>query len=771
MLAECLHRQATVLHVLSLTIRREFSHRPLLPPFPLSSQRYSTQAVATAQIQDGIGTELPYDVSEAGFWGDVFATSRLSRRRKRGRKDVRKAEEPVSDDNGMTDSVTMTDLLEIVEPLETAEPLKTTDPPETIDPFQNYVTSDPLQKYLTSLTQPQPSTSDILEAPFRRLDHILTEHRDSPHELFKSLRLFIITLPSRPSRLPDLETRVHLLTKIAGNLSSPFPKSPRRYHNILQILWAEIIEVVAILKGKGLVEQVLARGPIKGLQLSDFDSIISSLIHHPPTETDSHFSQHQGAWKRVDLASTLDLVVSIFGRLSATQFEAVLRHYGLFMSDETPLSIRQARRQTNARQKQIAQVTKRWETRRSLITTLEHVLAQKGYPTLPSEGVGQIHPDSRHEIATLELTRQQVCAVCLDDIARLDIGQTSDTQDLERNADFWRQRRDAILISCQERLRRPDGILERWAKLTACVASDLPGHSSPVENGTSLATHREKAELSVGMKEQNPGIVTSTPMEERSIKLLLSDAVRRNGVPSHALDCQIHGAPRLDDPLDLVRLYLGVSRRRLSESPQGDLTEGAAMNLDGVILIARNYFYDTRSFYSLCSLIEILLGGPLPNPSSAFFTVPAPRLGGKVFANLILAARNPDQFAYILILLLRLPNPRDQTSIEPVTRRMLFHFAYHATLQGNSTLLPPDDPLRPLVEKEGFIGLLNHAFKQWGVGLPYTVYNVLKRIENGGEKFKSGQEVDTVLAKYPINTNFPKTLTQKTPSKHIDSFG
>lgn len=237
--------------------------------------------------------------------------------------------------------------------------------------------------------------------------------------------------------------------------------------------------------------------------------------------------------------------------------------------------------------------------------------------------------------------------------------------------------------------------------------------------GTIQGEIPDRADLKIGIRywtEKRDGLIPEWRNELKAsgkgkrtkryqyiIQMLLRDSLLQ----------QIRYRPHLPDhePLELFRLLL-------ASFPDDIQVIGSA------VARIRNSFYHQRRFSDLLHLIELL-------------TVP---LRGEIISSLLCAARNPEQFARLLLALLKLPSPATPAQFDPFTRRLLFTFAEQADTTRLRNLVP--------IIGQRYKDLLLYAFDRWGTGLP-------------------GKEI-VGKTRPEMKVKVPRGLAQVANSKHLD---
>ena len=513
-------------------------------------------------------------------------------------------------------------------------------------------------------------------------------------------------------------------------------RSHRRsfFHKMFQSLWSEYFRSLERLRDLGGLRPVeerkegLTGGPwvSRDVRIQDFDPIILSLIHAPPEASTLDSSSPKASlrppsvgpvepvdpWARLTLAKVIEHLSLLGVAPTARQLHLVLQYYTLqsifHLAPTSALAVRERRRRTSwDRQALIDTALKVWARRRRLGRRVESLI--RGVRTVNETDdelkrwadLPYIHSSQDPEhVMQLRLTLGEMTMACLEEAIRLKSliqGKADippENADLDREIRYWIVRRDSMIKDWRDELLVTGGVLQRWGGEDASMRP--------------------------------------SPREQSLIKLLLRDSLLqdlRHSRPAHVMP----GLMRLDDPIDLIHLYIG--RYQTHEIVPESLDIG------GIIVRTRNAFYHQRRFADLLSLIHFLAQPPCP------------ALPGFVFATLLCAARNPEQFAHLLISLMRLSPPITSASIDQSSRRMLLFFAKDASLTGFNTLLPPE------LREGGYKVYLLRAFDRWGTGVPGDVF----LDEATRRKFESKRE-----KYYQLKVTTPRLLAQRTKGKHLE---
>ena len=171
----------------------------------------------------------------------------------------------------------------------------------------------------------------------------------------------------------------------------------------------------------------------------------------------------------------------------------------------------------------------------------------------------------------LRLTLGEMTMACLEEAIRLksliegEMDIPLKNADLDHELRYWTARRDSMIKDWRDEILVSGGVVQRW--------------------GENVASIRPSAR------------------EQALIKLLLRDSLLldlRHSRPAHFLS----GVVRLDDPVELTRLFIG--RYQTHE------TIPESLDIGPVIVRIRNAFYHQRRFADLLSLIHFLAGPPCP---------------------------------------------------------------------------------------------------------------------------------------------------------------
>jgi len=585
------------------------------------------------------------------------------------------------------------------------------------------------------IEDPDPSTSAVAIVADHEIDiaehsrvprsdricnHILSindvYHRRPPH----LIKAYLNSLPLLPKSIPLLIPRTKQVRDLLQHLN------PKRgwaglnpvFHHAFQSLWSEYFRCLERLRDVGGVRQskVPDRRSTGGvwvgqdLRTQDFDPIILSLIRAPRfaiASTDS--------WTNLSIAKVVGFLSSIGVAPTTRQLHLLVQHYALDSifrlesAPSTPKVIRNARRQDSRSMKELAGIAlEAWGRRRRLGTRVEALICGvrltggaadelERWMEMPMLQEASYSDD----VWQLRMTLGEMTMCCLEEAIRLkalvegEEDMLLERSDLDYEVRYWTARRDEMVPLWREELLVEGGLLRRWE----------------------------------GAKEDES--IHPSEKEEFILKLLLRDSLLQHiRYIAPALD--VPGVPRLDDPLDLTQLLLG--------RPGSESAFVGSNIIGGAIIRARNAFYHQRRFSDLLSLV-----GLLAPPS------PCPPLQGKIIASLFCAARNPEQFARLLVLLIQLPTPLTPVVIDKSTRRLLLKFADDADLIGLDDLIPPN------VRDPGFRGLLLKAFDQWGTGLPGDI--------------KLDEQARAQRDNHVMSVKLPRVFGQRSKGKHLEWIG
>ena len=516
---------------------------------------------------------------------------------------------------------------------------------------------------------------------------------------------YLASLPPSPQSIPLLASRTAELHTLLHHLN---PKTRWRdihpsFHRAFRSLWSEFFTVLQRLKDVGGLQSVGNFGGEGGSRLGhdlrtrDFNPILLSLMHSVPPAEDS-----TDAGVELTIPNIVDFFSSVGVAPTARQLDLLLRYYTLPTIFSTGLStkaFREARRNEPWDTKELAGAAlKAWTRRRRLGGRVEALI--RGVRTTdtslddPERWIDlPLVAYNPKYVRGLRLTLGRMTMTCLEEAISLkdligeEKGMSPEHADLSDELRYWTARRDAMIPEWREEVM--SGLVREWE---------------------------------AGLRPVRP-----SKREQELAHLLLRDSLLQNlRYPHRAPDT--HGAPDLNEPLELFRLMLGQDGRR----PVDSLMVGRAVNR------IRNVFYHQRSFPLFIPLIRIL-GGKSP----------CPPLEGRVISSLLRAARNPVQIAHLLLAFLKYPPPLfSVVPFDKSTRRLLFKFATDASTLGLDYMIP--DALR----KGGYRGLLLSAFEEWGTGMPTHV-----RVENM-------KKVDR--RNHRIRVKIPRVLAQVTKGKHIE---
>jgi len=505
------------------------------------------------------------------------------------------------------------------------------------------------------------------------------------------------------------------------------------FHKHFQALWAEYFRSLDKLRNAGGLGSVESRsaGPgggwiARSLRTQDLDPILLSLIKSPSppipdTSTDP--------WAELTIPKVVEFLSSLGIAPTARQLHLLLQYFTLdsIFHLDSPLpyqvAIRQARRDGARRAVNfVERALKVWAKRRRLGSRVEALIrglrpqegAEDGFERWMELPMVTEEDDPGH-VKHLRLTLSEMTMACLEEAIRLkdmleEEGEEmiSEGPDLEREVRYWMSRRDRMIKDLRAELMTDRGLMRRWEK-----SMEEPGEDEAVY---------------------------PTEREEYILQLLLRDSLLRSiRSPSPNLTESLRGVPKLDDTFNLFQLLLGQPRK-------SNLIKSHIIG--GTIIRLRNAFYHERRFLSLLAVIDFIAP-----PSSC------PPLSGQILASLLLAARNPQQFAHLLTSLIRLPPPISPAVIDASTRRMLLRFALDASATRLDHLITPNPNPQAQVEGEGFTDLLHRTYDKWGVGLPKNMRMEKRGVDQLKRKKESSHRLKEVA---------PGTLSQNRKGRHLE---